>query len=509
MFGRENPASIALVVGFAGLLVGCVSIKDETPTLVEHTSDGLYQLSAGVEVFSTAPRNVRAAIGTRELAMTNAGGGRWSVSLPIDGCSQQAIQVRYLVDYTPATGSTATEVEPPGATATFGGWLKTIAPLKNCGSSLVFNVNSGEYLRDSAPGDGICDANPPGTGAAPKCTLLAAIGESNAVPGPATIMVPAGSYPTPPGDYFIPTDDVAIQGAARDSVSIGQISIVAGSNPAPTVELRNVTLPFGVRSQVGSLALKNVMVANARPSTVDGAVEALGLLSIEDSTVIGSQPNGVYFRGTHARITGSLIANNGSLDGGLICIPTATGELEVSNSTITGNTGRGGVVLWDRCTATFRSSTIAGNATSRRTGSDRAGGGLSVSTGATVFLSNTILADNSNPFVSTSADCAAIPGSASSVTVHSFGHNLLGTPGTTCHFDFSTADVRGVPANLAALADNGGPTQTMLPQTGSPVLNAGAPDAYNDAYSPACTHTDQRGVARAGACDIGAVQPAH
>jgi hypothetical protein len=492
------------------LATGCVSITDETPNTVEHSSDGQYQLSTVVEVFGTAPRNVRAAIGTRELPMVNVGAGRWQVSASVDSCSQQTVQVRYLVDYTPAVGSTATAVEPPGATATVGGLLKTFAPLKSCPSSLVFNVNSAEYLTDATPGDGICDANPPGTNTAPKCTLRAAIGESNSVSGPATILVPAGNYATPPGDYFIPSDDVVIQGADRDSVRIGQISIVAPRG-APTVELRNVTLPFGARSEVGSLALTNVMVPNAHPSTVDGAVEALDLLSIENSTVIGSGPNGVYFAGSHARIVNSLIANNDSAEGGLVCIPTATGELEVIDSTITGNRGRGGVVVQDRCTATFRNSTITGNVTVRSTPLER-GGGISVGTRATVFLSNTILADNVNLVgPAANADCAASSGVVSSVTVHSFGHNLIGTPATTCRFDplLGATDLRGMSANLAPLADNGGPTQTMLPRTGSPALGAGAPDAYNNAYPAACTHTDQRGITRTGACDIGAAQAAH
>jgi gliding motility-associated-like protein len=49
---------------------------------------------------------------------------------------------------------------------------------------------------------------------------------------------------------------------------------------------------------------------------------------------------------------------------------------------------------------------------------------------------------------------------------------------------------------LNPLADNGGATQTMSLQAGSPAINAGA----------GCPTTDQRGVARVGACDIGAFE---
>jgi hypothetical protein len=50
---------------------------------------------------------------------------------------------------------------------------------------------------------------------------------------------------------------------------------------------------------------------------------------------------------------------------------------------------------------------------------------------------------------------------------------------------------------LAAPADNGGPTETMLPGSASPLLNAGAD----------CESTDQRGTSRdTSRCDIGAVE---
>ena len=59
--------------------------------------------------------------------------------------------------------------------------------------------------------------------------------------------------------------------------------------------------------------------------------------------------------------------------------------------------------------------------------------------------------------------------------------------------------IGGIPM-LGPLANNGGQTQTMLPQAGSPAIDAG-----NDANCPA---TDQRGVSRPQGvhCDIGAVE---
>ncbi|MCB0148930.1 MAG: hypothetical protein KDE01_14920, partial [Caldilineaceae bacterium] len=47
---------------------------------------------------------------------------------------------------------------------------------------------------------------------------------------------------------------------------------------------------------------------------------------------------------------------------------------------------------------------------------------------------------------------------------------------------------------------NGGsfPMQTILPQAGSPLIDAGDPAQ--------CNATDQRGAARVGTCDIGSVE---
>src|SRR6266478_3035039 len=52
----------------------------------------------------------------------------------------------------------------------------------------TFTVNCTMDDVDAAPGDGICST---ATGA---CTLRAAIQETNALPGPDSIMLPAGSY---------------------------------------------------------------------------------------------------------------------------------------------------------------------------------------------------------------------------------------------------------------------------------------------------------------------------
>jgi uncharacterized repeat protein (TIGR02543 family) len=84
------------------------------------------------------------------------------------------------------------------------------------------------------------------------------------------------------------------------------------------------------------------------------------------------------------------------------------------------------------------------------------------------------------------------------------GYNILGSDCTSPWFSRAETD-RTVDPQLGLLADNGGPTRTMLPQTGSPAI-----DAIPGGQSPCSGSTlrDQRGVARpqGNGCDIGAVE---
>lgn len=495
-----NRKGVAFVVTLP-LAIGCVSVKDDTPNTLSRRADGRYHLTALVETYGTQASAVTAAVGAREFAMTSTGDGRWEVDAPLDPCVQ-GFQLRYLVRYQQTdTATPSTVVEPPGTTAAIGGLLKWVAPSGlNCGPSRVFRVNSTEFLGDASPGDGICDANPPGSSTR-RCTLKAAIDEANATPGAATVEIPAGSYSAP--DYFTPTDDLVLVGL-EPGVVLPHVSIYGPAGTTPTVELRNLTVRGGVRSQLGSLRLRNVRVHGSTHGTTMGGVVALGLLSIEDSTIIGNEMAGVRLQGSQARIRRSLIADN--TDGGVYCVPGASAELDISDSTITGNRGFfGGVGVGERCRATLRNVTITGNQRSRASDLFSSGaGGLSFAPSATVLMANTILAGNTNTREPASADCGFY-GTPSAQ--QSLGQNLIQTGGA-CRFTATLGrpDVLGVAPGVASLADNGGPTQTMLPLATSPARRAGSADPYNDAFPGACTHQDQRGRLRVGSCDIGAVQ---
>jgi hypothetical protein len=81
-------------------------------------------------------------------------------------------------------------------------------------------------------------------------------------------------------------------------------------------------------------------------------------------------------------------------------------------------------------------------------------------------------------------------------TFQSLGHNLSSDDGGG--FLPGDGDLINTDPLLGPLQNNGGPTQTIALQAGSPALNAGDPNELGN--------TDQRGVVRSGGVNIGAYQ---
>jgi CSLREA domain-containing protein len=197
--------------------------------------------------------------------------------------------------------------------------------------------------------------------------------------------------------------------------------------------------------------------------------------------------------------SGNLTINNCTISGNLMTVDQyslSDGDgggiyndkdavLTITNSTISGNsagTSGGGISNWG--TATITNSTISGNS------AGTVGGGISNQTGGTLTISNSIVAGNTVTSQYADMEGGYIDG----------GGNLIGTAPSATSL---------IAANLAPLANYGGPTQTMLPQLGSAAICAGLA-----ADIPSGMTTDQRGFARINstyengtACvDAGAVQ---
>ena len=127
------------------------------------------------------------------------------------------------------------------------------------------------------------------------------------------------------------------------------------------------------------------------------------------------------------------------------------------------------------------------------------GGGIRVGPG-TVTLENTIIAGNTAANGTGDATGAPTPGPNVDGSITSNGHNLLGTATEATGFS-GTGDQTGADPMLAALADNGGHTQTMALTPGSPAIDAGvAAGATFDQRGKSRTYDDP-GVANTGSSD--------
>ncbi|HEV2904353.1 MAG TPA: choice-of-anchor Q domain-containing protein, partial [Pyrinomonadaceae bacterium] len=113
------------------------------------------------------------------------------------------------------------------------------------------------------------------------------------------------------------------------------------------------------------------------------------------------------------------------------------------------------------------------------------GGGIRVGA-ASVTLENTIIANNTAANGLGDPAGAPIPGPNVDGTVTSNGHNLLGVATEAGGFGGVGDKINANPM-LAALASNGGPTETMALQVGSAAIDAGV---------AAGASVDQRGLTR-------------
>ena len=209
-------------------------------------------------------------------------------------------------------------------------------------------------------------------------------------------------------------------------------------------------------------------------------------------------------------ITSSTISNNRVR--GLVGISTLLGDgggilaqscngIALTNDTITANSAtNGGGYFGTQCaesptvSTAFKFDTISGNtALNSTTGA----GNIQTIDDSTLTMAETIVANGSDSGGATPNCAFTGPGSFTSG-----GYNLVDSP---CGSPAAT-DIIGKDPQLGALANNGGPTQTLLPANASPAVGA-VPDATWVASGVAA---DQRGVARgAGAnssATIGAVE---
>jgi hypothetical protein len=243
-----------------------------------------------------------------------------------------------------------------------------------------------------------------------------------------------------------------------------------------------------------------------------GQLDAGGDLSLRNVTVAGNEAE--TYGGIETSSEGALLIegstfsdNTAEADAGGLVLGSSGGPAVVRNSTVSGNTATaadsvgGGIHSFNplETPRTIENSTLVGNSAGY-------GGGIYtfyVDGDDFVGLTSTIVAGNTataaGPDIYEQTEPPPCCRSARAPRGGSNGgfelaFSLVGsTSGAAATESPAGSNIFGVDPQLAALANNGGPTQTHLPAVTSPALDKGIANGLA---------TDQRGLARTG--DLGA-----
>jgi predicted outer membrane repeat protein len=283
------------------------------------------------------------------------------------------------------------------------------------------------------------------------------------------------------------------------------------NNSAGTVTVNGCTITGNQAAGSGSSAstgagLSNSGTMNVSGSTFTGnsaassggAIYNNGTLTVDSSTFANnsSQSSGGAIRsGSTLTVTRSTFAGNSGTTGG--ALNSSDGTLNVTNCTFANNTAAslGGAVYFSGGSATLNNNTITANRVASGS-SSKLGGGMACA--KAVLVNNTIIAGNFQGPVGTTT-ASDINGNVAGGS----SYNLIGIGGNGGLSDGKNGNQVGVSdAGLGALADNGGPTQTIALLAGSAAIDHG-----NNNFVTA-GETDQRGLARIknGTVDIGAFE---
>ena len=395
-------------------------------------------------------------------------------------------------------------------------------------------------------------------GSATDCTLRQAIASMNTGSVSGTGCVNSGDvFGTGDTINFAPPDFPQFQARTitladvsnnQLAISDANLAITAGAYAQVTIQrpagaANDFRMIYDTAPSGGSLVLSHITVSNGKASgapSCNGKNGGGGIcitqadLTLNGSTVSGNYAvgyaGGILSRSGNVTLTNSTVSNNTSsmFAGGIyvfnntltltnstlsgnsaINAPFSYGggifsqsaNITLTNSTLGGNSAgyAGGIFTWSG-NVTLTNSTLSGNA------GNTAGGGLGnaggiYDSGGTVTLTNSTISANS----AASHNGGIFSGGVAPNPVQAINSVVAGNtaPGGDMNAALtagSTNNIIGGDPKLAALANNGGPTQTMLPLADSPIIDAG-----DDANCPA---TDQRGVKRplSAHCDIGAVE---
>lgn len=315
---------------------------------------------------------------------------------------------------------------------------------------------------------------------------------------------------------------LTIDGAQGDSggggvlVTSGDL-ILAGSTISDNTA--NVTEDAGTFGRDGGGGL--YMVNGSNDLIVEDSSVSQNTLTIPTTSMANGLDDGgggIYQQGVSILARDSTFSGNDAdlrgdpaADGGGAVIDSGGGSA-YTNSTFSGNSvqlteavieqGGGAIYYSDTGISSLANDTLAGNSVTSTAPIPGSMGANLYDEGTTILAADSILSAGSSP----AGNCAQNSGDPG--TVVSDGYNIYDDSANTCALH-GTGDQFATSLDLGALANNGGPADTIALKSGSPAINAGNPSGCTDAFGHALA-TDERGVARpqpaGGRCDVGAYE---
>jgi hypothetical protein len=323
------------------------------------------------------------------------------------------------------------------------------------------------------------------------------------------------------GGIFNDTGAVTVSGS-RIISNTAQSETGGGIWSSGTLTVSNSTLAGNAAASgggggvfnAGSLSLTDSSLADNRasfagPASGGGLNHASGLAHLSGVTFDGNTSNtyggGLFIQGGNLSASEMLFTHNTAVVGAAV---SNSGTFTLTNSLVYSNTADGAAIIANGMAGSGATNivtainvTVSGNVSSSANGSvvesdygvmklifativDNVGYGVGRGpSSSTLRLKDTIVAGNSP------MNCPS--------GITSDGFNIASD--NSCVLT-QVSDRSGTDPALGPLADNGGRTETYLPQTGSPAIDGGQCVTGVD--------TDQRGEARpyGAACDVGAVE---
>ncbi|GCE26682.1 hypothetical protein KDA_21660 [Dictyobacter alpinus] len=312
------------------------------------------------------------------------------------------------------------------------------------------------------------------------------------------------------------------------TLTISKNLTLNGSGQNVTLDGNNAVTVLSVSSGV-HFTLNAITIAHGHASLYGGGIYDDGTVDIKNATftnnVADSEGGAIFHNGNGTlSIASSTLINNVASIGGAVASTDRTGTINITTSTFDNNQASNAGAVANSETMNISASTFVNNSASFRAAAldndrelnitnstfsnNKSSSGViyNLATG-TVKLTYSTLANNNGDGagVITNFGTMTIGATILSNQTNCFGavtdggYNLEN--GTSCGFTAPTDLQKTDPKLVSALANNGGPTQTLALQNNSPAINRIPPNLCVVA-------ADQRGMSRpqGPGCEIGAFE---